>query len=85
VPVDLALAAMILCALGFAFYVASDTLPRVHLCLMDSTRCGANRAGGMINLANFGISVAIVEVCWIIGWLGQKYARRGISDADVGA
>ena len=85
VPVDIAFAALILSAMGFALYVASDALPRVHRCLTDSFHCGGNRAGGMIHLATFGVSVAIVEVFWLIGWLYQKYARRGISDAGRGA
>jgi hypothetical protein len=52
-------------ALALSVYIATDTLPRVFRCLWES-RCTSNRAGGLLNLALFGITVLVVEVAWLI-------------------
>src|SRR5262245_27292496 len=65
-PAHLAFAALPAVALLFAVYVGVDALPKVYRCLLDSSRCSANRAGGMINLATFGFAVAVLEVAWLL-------------------
>lgn len=50
-------------ALAWSLYLAAETLPVVFRCLYTS-RCTANLAGGLLNLALFGFSVAIVEALW---------------------
>jgi hypothetical protein len=51
-------------AIAWSLYMATETMPVVFRCLYTS-RCTANLAGGLLNLALFGFSVAIVEVLWL--------------------
>ena len=51
--------------LASAVFVAASTMPRVFGCLSDM-RCGPNRAGGLLALAAFGLSVGLAEVIWQI-------------------
>jgi hypothetical protein len=50
-------------AIFWSLYMAAETMPVVFRCLYSS-RCTSNLAGGLLNLALFGFSVAIVEVLW---------------------
>lgn len=58
-------ASLVLIPIAGSFIAAYDTMPRVFLCLWDM-RCGANRAGGLLNLALFGFSVSVVEMAWLL-------------------
>ena len=56
---------LVLAPAVLAVFVASRTMPRVFACLADG-RCTATRAGGLLNLAIFGVSVALVELGWLL-------------------
>jgi hypothetical protein len=56
-------ALVIAIAIAWSLYMAAETLPVVFRCLYTS-RCTANLAGGLLNLALFGFSVSIVEILW---------------------
>ena len=63
----------------FSTLLGSYTLPKVFLCLLEM-QCGANRAGGLINLAVFGVSVLAVEIFWLLAKiLWSKWYRLMIS------
>jgi hypothetical protein len=65
-------------ALLFAVWLGCNALPRVYGCLLDSTHCSGNRSGGLIRLAEFGVGVACLEVCW---WASSFFRRRLVSHA----
>jgi hypothetical protein len=59
------IALLVLVPAVLAMFAASQTMPRVFFCLTDM-RCGASRAGGLVNLAIFGASVLLMELCWFL-------------------
>jgi hypothetical protein len=59
------LALIFLTAATISLYVAWQTMPRVFQCLGES-RCSASKAGGLLNLAAFGVSVILVEAIWLV-------------------
>lgn len=65
-------ALVMLAALGVSLLVGASPLPRVFRCLWDGW-CTANRGGGLLNLALFGVSVLVVEACWLFC---RRPARR---------
>lgn len=83
-PLDLSrrsylVVALVLLPILFSIWLGSCTLPKVFLCLLKM-QCGANRAGGLINLAVFGVSVLLVEVFWLLAkLLWSKWSELKIS------
>jgi hypothetical protein len=53
----------VLATIAVSVYVASDAMPRVFRCLWEGW-CTATRGGGLLNLALFGATVALVEATW---------------------
>ena len=60
-------------AIAWSLYMAEETMPVVFGCLYAS-RCTATLSGGLLNLALFGFSVLVVELCWQVSRL--VLARR---------
>jgi len=69
--VQVVLAAVPASAIAWAGWLGSESLPKVHRCLMDTLNCSANRSGGMIALATFGLGVLAVEPAWLAAGLAQ--------------
>ena len=59
-------------AIAFSVYVGVDTLPRVFRCLWEGW-CTATRGGGLLHLAFFGATVALLET---VRYLSSALARR---------
>ncbi|WP_410209857.1 hypothetical protein [Aquirhabdus sp.] len=72
-PMDILLTLSVICAMVFAVFIGFYSVPRLYLCLVDSHQCSADRAGGMIHLASFGIGVAILELTWLVASMAQRY------------
>lgn len=70
---------LVLIPICFSILLGTLTLPMVYICLLEM-RCGPNRAGGLINLAIFGVSVLVVEVFWTLAkYLWSRRAMREVS------
>lgn len=71
------LSVVVLLALAFSLFVASDSLPRVFVCLWHGW-CTATQGGALFSLALFGLAVLVVETAWLVC---SRFAARWSENA----
>ena len=73
-----ALGGAVLCAIGFALFIAIDSLPRVFHCLWIGNACSATKGGALFALSLFGVAIVILELSYrtargIMAQLARKH------------